>query len=112
MDLFWKSIYSAILIFITLPFWAALVWRCTQRSRLPSGESSNVIAAALLNMGAAFPLLVLWFRTILPSIIAHNIPPAELWLVVLALAWMISPIIVLWLTPLGAKLGASLFRRQ
>jgi hypothetical protein len=110
------SLCAALFIFglllLGLALWSALVWRWSNHASVSYTKMTVVLLRVSLNMGATFPSLMFWYRSALTRLMIHEMPAWELWLVSFALAWMTAPIVVLWLLPVGARIGGLLSSRD
>lgn len=104
-------IVSTLLAAYGLAAWSALVWRWSASSH-PDGAQPRPATAFALNGLAAYPVLAGWIY-LLATLQAKAVqPPADRWLLSLALAWVATPFAALGMTQLGAVLGPIFHHRE
>lgn len=99
-----------VLLAYGLATWSALVWRWTERRARHLMPRSRHAAALLLDGLAAFPLLALWLHLLFSTALGTGVRASELWLLALAVAWMVTPYIALGMRAAGEALGPLLER--
>jgi hypothetical protein len=105
-------VFSTLFLLLTLLAWSALAWRWSRSISAQLPHRLRHVISFKYTALVIFPMLTLWFYSLLAMIIAVELSSLELWFVAIALSWMTTPFATLGFINIGARIGSWLDRMR